>query len=313
MMKERIFGNERNLSMTLQSILSSTVVCEPITKGWSSDKKYKITDGGGTSYLLRISAPETYDAKKTEFEMMCRTAETGIPMCTPIAFGLTDEGVCAVQKWIEGCDLETVLPTMPKEEQYRLGYDAGVYLAKIHTVPSPDGIEDWDVHFNRKIDRKLRMYAECPLKYEGGEAFVNYLENHRHLLADRPQTFHHGDFHVGNMMLDTGGNLVVIDFNRADFGDPWEEFNRIVWSAQCSPVFASGCVDGYFADGVPMLFWRLLALYIASNTLSSLPWAIPFGEDEIATMRRQADEVLLWYDGMRRVVPSWYQPLRQET
>ena len=62
-----------------------------------------------------------------------------------------------------------------------------------------------------------------------------------------------------------------------------------------------------------MLFWRLLALYIASNTLSSLPWAIPFGEDEIATMRRQADEVLLWYDGMRRVVPLWYQPLRQET
>ena len=52
----KIIENKRSPAMTLQSILSSTVVREPITKGWSSDKKYKITDSGGTSYLLRISA-----------------------------------------------------------------------------------------------------------------------------------------------------------------------------------------------------------------------------------------------------------------
>ena len=292
--------------MTLQTILSSTVTRTPITKGWSSDKKYKIITADGTPYLLRISAPDTYDAKKTEYDMMCRTAETGIPMCVPIAFGLTDEGVCAVQKWIDGCDLEAVLPTMPKEKQYRLGYDAGVYLAKIHTVPAPGDIEDWADRFNRKIDRKLRMYADCTLKYEGGDAFVHYLETHRHLLTARPQTFHHGDYHAGNMMLDTGGNRVIIDFNRADFGDPWEEFNRIVWSAQLSPAFAAGTVDGYFEGNVPERFWQLLALYICSNTLSSLPWAIPFGDAEIETMRQQAAEVLACYDNMTNVIPTWY-------
>ncbi len=292
--------------MTLQTVLSSITVRETITKGWSSDKKYKITTADGTPYLLRISAHETYDAKKTEFDMMRKTAETGIPMCTPIAFGLTEEGVCAVQKWIDGEDLETVLPAMSDAQQYRLGRDAGRYLAKIHTVPAPDGIEDWETVFNRKIDRKLRMYADCPLKYEGGEAFVDYLSSHRHLLCDRVQTFHHGDYHSGNMMLDTDGNLVIIDFNRADFGDPWEEFNRIVWSAQLSEMFASGMVDGYFSDDVPTQFWELLALYICSNTLSSLPWAIPFGEEEIQTMRTQAAEVLCWYDNMKCVIPTWY-------
>ena len=55
-----------------------------------------------------------------------------------------------------------------------------------------------------------------------------------------------------------------------------------------------------------MTFWELLALYICSNTLSSLPWAIPFGEEEIQTMRHQAAEVLSWYDNMRRVIPTWY-------
>ena len=70
---------------------------------------------------------------------------------------------------------------------------------------------------------------------------------------------------------------------------------------------ASGQVDGYFPDGAPEDFWRLLTLYIASNTLSSLYWALPFGEKEIETMRRQAAEILEWYDGFRRIIPSWYR------
>lgn len=54
-------------------------------------------------------------------------------------------------------------------------------------------------------------------------------------------------------------------------------------------------------------FWKLLAVYIGSNTLSSLPWAIPFGEAEITTMRNQAAEILQWYDNMKNPVPTWYE------
>ena len=52
------------------------------------------------------------------------------------------------------------------------------------------------------------------------------------------------------------------------------------------------------------------SLFLAAfctNTLSSLLWAIPFGEEEVRVMRRQAAEVLQWYDNMRTVVPSWYR------
>jgi serine/threonine-protein kinase len=55
-----------------------------------------------------------------------------------------------------------------------------------------------------------------------------------------------------------------------------------------------------------MDFWKLLALYISSNALGSIPWAIPFGDEEVQVMRQQAAEVLQWYDGMRNVVPTWY-------
>ena len=151
------------------------------------------------------------------------------------------------------------------------------------------------------------MYENCVLKYEsGGDAFLKYIAENRHLLHSRPQSYQHGDYHIGNMMIDRNGVLTIIDFDRDDFGDPWEEFNRIVWCAQAAPAFASGMVDGYFDGEIPMDFWRLLALYICSNTLSSLPWAIPFGEEEIKVMRKQAAQVLEWYDGMKSVIPTWY-------
>ena len=60
-------------------------------------------------------------------------------------------------------------------------------------------------------------------------------------------------------------------------------------------------------DGVFLRkFWKILLLYICTNTLSSLPWAIPFGESEIATMKNQANQVLGWYDNLTSVIPSWY-------
>jgi aminoglycoside phosphotransferase (APT) family kinase protein len=60
-----------------------------------------------------------------------------------------------------------------------------------------------------------------------------------------------------------------------------------------------------------MDFWRLLALYISSNTLSSLPWAIQFGQSEIDTMIKQAKDVLEWYNNMQDPVPSWYKMITQ--
>ena len=107
-------------------------------------------------------------------------------------------------------------------------------------------------------------------------------------------------------MIGRDGRLYIIDFNRNDFGDPWEEFNRIVWCAQKAPVFAAGMVDGYFDGEVPLDFWKLLALYISSNTLSSVCWAIPMGQDEVKTMLAQARDVLFWYDNMRNPIPKWY-------
>lgn len=278
-----------------------------IQKGWSKDKKYCATTENGMRYLLRISDIKEHDKKLVEFRMMEQVAALGVPMCAPVEFGTCEEGVYSVQGWIDGKDAEDAIPSLSHTEQYVYGLEAGQILKKIHSIPAPKEQQDWEKRFNAKIDRKIQTYSECPIKYENGQAFMDYIGENRHLLKDRPQVFQHGDYHIGNMMIDTDGKLQIIDFNRSDFGDPWEEFNRIVWCAQKAPFFATGMVDGYFDSNIPMEFWRLLALYISSNTLSSVYWAIPFGQGEIDTMLNQAKEVLAWYDNMKNPVPTWYQ------
>lgn len=279
----------------------------PISAGWSADQKFQVTDESGARYLLRISPPETYEKKAGAYARMETAAALGIPMCRPVALERQADGVYFLQTWIDGEDAEPVIPTLSGEQQYRYGMDAGHILRQIHSVPAPASQEEWEIRFNRKLDRKIAGYENCPLKYENGEAFLSCIAENRRLLRSRPQSYHHGDYHIGNMMLDRADTLTIIDFDRDDYGDPWEEFNRIVWCAQVSALFASGMVDGYFGGPPPMEFWRLLALYISSNSLSSLYWAIPFGEKEVDVMRRQAKEVLAWYDNMRNPVPTWYQ------
>ena len=240
-----------------------------INKGWSDDKKYCVIEKNHQKYFLRVSAKEKLDTKKFEFDMMEKVASLGVPMCKPISIELCGNEVHSIHEWIDGDDArETIL--------------------------------------TRKIDEKIKKYKECPVQYENGQIFIDYLNANREWLKDRPQSFQHGDFHIGNFMIGEDRKIYVIDFDRFDLGDPWEEFNRIVWSAQISPSFASGMIDGYFDDKVPDLFWKLLAIYILSNLVGALPWAVPYGTEEIAVMQNQAKEILEWYEGMKQIIPSWY-------
>ena len=278
----------------------------PIDAGWSHDKKFKVTDNGGNTFFLRVYPDGDTERHKREYELMLTVESLGVPMARALEFGVENGEPYLLTEWIEGDAADTVIPNLPKEKAYEYGRQAGEYLRLIHTVPAPINCEPWGERFSRQLDNRLDQYTSCKYKYDHGSMFFAYCEANRELFADRPQCMHHGDYHVGNMMIDRGGVLRIIDFNRFDHGDPFKEFNRIAWSAQCSGEFATGLVDSYFGGKVPEEFWRLLLLYLSSNILGSLPWAIPYGEDEIKTMRDQAHDILEWYEYFHGIVPAWY-------
>lgn len=279
---------------------------EKIDKGWSSDEKYCVVDAKGEKYLLRKTIKEQKERKLQEFLVMQKIAELGIFMCQPLEFFEDDQHVYALQSWIDGRSLDEVLPLCSTAEQYEYGVRAGQMFAQIHTIQEEGIDQTWEVSFNQKIDRKIQLYEECPIKFENGHLFIEYLNQNRFLLKGRPTKLQHGDYHAGNMMVDTGGILYVIDFEKFDYGDPWEEFNRLIFSVEASASFARGMLDGYFNNHIPAEFWPLLALYTVTNIVGSLSWAKQFSEEDVEKMQIHAKNILNWYDNMNQVVPKWY-------
>ena len=291
--------------MTINDLLQTFVECKPITKGWSVDQKYCVAKADGEKYLLRISDVKKHEKQKMLFEMMQKVAALGVPMCMPVEFDVCIDGVYLLQSWIEGEDLEVVLPRLSSAEQYSLGVKAGDSLRKIHTIPAPDTQEALHIRYNRYIDAKIQKYRECGRRFEGDEKVIVYIEQNRYLLKSRPQTYQHGDYQVGNMMVENG-KLKIIDFSYG-FGDPWEEFEAIRWCVDRSPHFASGMVNGYFSGEVPGEFWEVLLFYFCVGMFHNILWGIEHGEGQVEEALRHICEIFEWTDGLRNPVPIWYE------
>lgn len=280
-----------------------------IDKGWSSDKKYIGKAENGDKVLIRISDIADYSRKKAEFEAVKRISQLDIPMMMPLQFGTIDSKnlVYMIFSWIDGEDAEVIMPSLNDNDQSRLGYESGVILKKIHSIKAPSTQQDWSERFNAKINRNILLYQSCGIKVPMEDRIIKFINNNRELLDGRPQSIQHGDYHVGNIFITPAKELSIIDFNRWDYGDPWEEFNRIVWTVHSSEIFASAQLDGYFQGIIPDKFFQLMALYIASNSLMAIPWAMSFGESEINIMMRNIEEMLEHYNGFEMFIPSWYK------
>ncbi|MFM1525512.1 MULTISPECIES: aminoglycoside phosphotransferase family protein [Helcococcus] len=266
-----------------------------IDKGWSYDEKYEVISEDSTKYLLRVSSIENLEDKIKEFNCMKKIEETGIDMCKPIEISKDENFVYTIISWIDGVDAEEKMAKLSNEKQYEYGVEAGKTLQKIHSIPVENTF-DWEEYFSKKMERKINSYLECSEKYENGDRFIQYINENKKLLKNRPISIHHGDFHIGNMMIGNDEKLYIIDFEKFDKGDPWEEFNRIVWSIKDFEHFSRGMIDGYFNNEIPEEFWNLMKLYISSNELGSLPWAISYGEKQINVMKNKAKYVLEWLD-----------------
>ncbi|WP_371806235.1 aminoglycoside phosphotransferase family protein [Candidatus Lokiarchaeum ossiferum] len=281
----------------------------PISKGWSLDKKFYIENETGKSMLLRITDASLHHSKQQEYENMNILSKLSLRLPYPLDFGKSNDNthVYLLYSWIEGEDAEAILPTLSKSQQYEFGIEAGKILAKIHSHSAPHTLNTWEQKYSRKIQAKITEYRQCGIEVQHDAEIIDFLNSNLHLLANRPQVLQHGDFHAGNMVISQDQKLGLIDFNRMDYGDPWEEFNRIIFSWRVSVPFAVGQIHGYFHNSVPEMFFRLLAVYIATNTIGSLSWALSFGEPEVKVMLKNTEDIVKFYNGFQTHIPLWYQ------
>ena len=292
---------------TMKSI--EVMECRKIEKGWSSDNKYLLKDRGGRKYLLRLSPIDKREEKEKEYEILKLFSSLSFPTSSPIESGVTEDGkhFYMLLDWVEGEDLENVLPSFGAEKQYDLGLEAGHILSSIHSLP----LRSEDTAFNTNIEKKIRQlkaYKESRNRIEGDDAIIEYLENNiGDIQIDEP-VYLHGDFHPGNLIYTNEGRIGVIDYNRWKVGDRYEEFYKSeCFGVESSIPFVKGLIDSYFSYSVPDRFWRAFAYYSLHAALYSIKWAEKFGEEEVEGMKRRGVRIISDFGNLKSPVPSWYK------
>ena len=279
---------------------------EPLTKGWSKDKKYILTSKD-KKYLLRLSNISLYNKKKEQFELLKKIEKLDINCSRPVEFGkLDEENIYMILTYLEGESCEDVLPRLTNEEAYKLGIEAGQVLQKLHNIPVDTSNMSWKEKYKEKIPRKIKALKECKYKLPLEDFLIDYFISKSYLMEDRPLKFSHGDFHAGNMIVHNG-KIGIIDFDKNTISDPYDELKPFCWNVFKSEYFETGLINGYFNNKIPEDFFKILKYYSVESLISQLPWSVQFGEEDIKTAYKVYDAMIKWWGNFNLDVPTWYK------
>ena len=134
-----------------------------------------------------------------------------------------DLGTGHLTRWVAG---ETLAPKILREEKYgfartQLPQQCARALAAIHAIPTDsvgflktmDAHAQWQRYRNIVDQHQVKMPA-----LEWGLRWVQ-----EHLPEPRPLAVVHGDFRLGNLIVNEGGLACVIDWELAVLGDPIQD------------------------------------------------------------------------------------------
>lgn len=283
---------------------------QEIQKGFSTDKKYLVSQRKGKKYLLRTASIDKYDRKKSEFNIYFEMQRLKTSVPRPIEVGkIEDLGICFyVLSYIEGKDARDELPHLTKQQQYKIGIAAGKDLAKMNILQAPSSIVPWYDRIMKKHKFYIEAYKNCGVKIKNDAKIFDFIEKNVKYIKARPNQFQHDDFHVGNIIVNDKKYAGVIDFDRCDWGDPYFEFLKVaVFSKEVSIPFSIGQLNGYFEKEIPEDFWLIYSIYTAMTVFSSVVWAQKVTPEKLDEMVERLYNVLEDHKDFDQVKPSWYE------
>ncbi|WP_339836643.1 aminoglycoside phosphotransferase family protein [Paenibacillus sp. FSL R7-0272] len=289
--------------------LRNALQVERISRGYSLDHKFKVVVPDQRNMLLRIFPCRDMDDKRQETHVLAALREMGVLCSTPLGVGRLDENNgYMILSYLEGEDASEVLPSMSEQQQYSIGLKAGAELERIHQLAVEKQAESWYIRKSKKHRRYVDRYNACPVVMESDQHILNFIEEHLEWMKDRPDCFQHDDFHPANLIVNKGELAGVIDFNRADQGDPVHEFLKLgLFATEISIPYSIGQIHGYFDGHEPDEgFWKMYSLYMAMALISSVVWIQNVKPEETEQMMMKIERVRNDHDDFRSMIPRWY-------
>ncbi|WJJ12255.1 phosphotransferase [Prescottella equi] len=220
---------------------------------WAVDARG--ADGRSQEVVLRRDPPGHGDAERMRAEVAClrAAAAAGVPVPAVLASGDTAPGIDApylVMDMVVGESIPRKLQRDPELGAVRkhLADDMGYVLGLIHSADiGAVGMLD----AGDPLDAIETVYSDLDQPRPAVEVGLRWLREHRPV--KRPDALVHGDFRLGNVLVDGGGIRGVLDWELAHVGDPIEDLGWLcvrAWrfGAQ-APVAGIGTreqlLDGY--------------------------------------------------------------------
>jgi aminoglycoside phosphotransferase (APT) family kinase protein len=280
---------------------------EFIDKGFSPDRKYRVKTSDG-DLLLRLCNEAQKEHRREEFGRISQLFELGFPVAEALRFESVPPFVGGLFRWIEGESGEVAVPAMGLEDQATAGWEAGVLLRRLHhALQGPEETVNEAVIRGQKFEVAVEECATLRLDYPRAEELRKFVETNLWRLESRPVVFRHGDYHPANLIFQGAKLEAVIDFNRCDFGDPYDDFYKLAFfAAPLSPGFASGLIAGYFGGTPPVEFWPIYNVYVAAVVPADLGWCARLFPSDLERSRIRVAHVVETHDFADGGPPSWW-------
>lgn len=165
--------------------------------------------GGGVIHLDTLSLEQ-------EFEVLVAAREAGVRVPEPLAYlGEVDGREAFAMERVRG---ETIGRRIVRDPPPALARQLAEQLARIHSIP-PERLP-----FLPRTDLWERLYAELDSVDEPHPAIeLGIAWCRERILLQRPRVVAHGDFRIGNVMVDAHGVVAVLDWEFAHLADPAED------------------------------------------------------------------------------------------
>ena len=233
------------------------VALTPIPGGAS--RETWLAEADGRRWVIRRDPPgsESLVSMRSEFELLRVAADAGVPVPEPVAFE-PDGGrlgtAAMLMAYVGGT---SVAPRILRKDEYldareRLPSQLAAALAGIHslTTADVDGVlppspEDQALAQLDEWERQLDQVGEPLPAVELG---LRWLRAH----APEPTSprLVHGDFRLGNFIVDESGLAAVIDWELSHLGDPAEDIGWLCirswrFGVDDRPVAGLGSLDQF--------------------------------------------------------------------
>lgn len=202
----------------------------------ASRETWSFTVGGGDRRILqRLPRGSSRAGVDVEAAILRAAFDAGVPVARVCASFEAGGPLGMPALVLEALPGEALPPRLRRDERYAAALDGlaaecGRILARLHSIP-PDTLPE--LTHPDPIDRCREVLDGLDERHPTFELALRKLELTRP--EPRPATIVHGDFRLGNLLIDAGGVTGVLDWELVHIGDPLEDLGWL-----CVPAWRFG-------------------------------------------------------------------------